>query len=397
VPVPIGCGRPIWVDDPTYCPDRHVSVVTADPTDDVDVLRSAVDLVMAPLATDRPLWSARILTGVTSHRAVLIVVVHHVLANGVAGLTLLAGLADGAPNRPDVDFPRPAPSSGQLRTAAFRAGLLSVGRLPAGLARLASGTAVLMPALRSGATACSLNQPTGPERRLAIVRCDLSVIRDRAHRDEATVNDVLLAAVTGALHTVLLRRGELLSELVVSVPFSSRSDADNLGHHSGVIPLRLPAAGPFDERLRATVAITRAAKRAGRGTSISLLGPAFRVLAALGLYERLITHQRHVHTVVSDLEGPTEPLTIAGHRICRIIPLSTTTGNLTVAVTALSYAGVLTVAVMADPSRCPDLSVLQDALAAEFRAVGQSPTVAATAGDRANDTGQGRGRSRLGP
>ena len=69
-------------------------------------------------------------------------------------------------------------------------------------------------------------------------------------------------------------RGERVDEFIVSVPFSSRRHA------------------------------SADAKRAPRGGTNVVLGPAFRLLAHLGVYERFINRQRRTHTFVTNLRGP---------------------------------------------------------------------------------------------
>jgi diacylglycerol O-acyltransferase len=192
------------------------------------------------------------------------------------------------------------------------------------------------------------------------VSADLSTIQVTARRYGATVNDVMLAAVSRALHLLLAERGEHVSDFVISVPFSSRKEAGHqqLGNQSGVIPLLIPATGPFSQRVTAISGITSRAKRSQRGASTAALAPAFRLLATIGLYQRFIDHQHLIHTFVSDLSGPSTPLSLFGCPISAVIPLSFGIGNVTVSFTVLSYAGNLTVTVNADPATCPDLGRL---------------------------------------
>jgi hypothetical protein len=78
-------------------------------------------------------------------------------------------------------------------------------------------------------------------------------------------------------------------------------------------------------------------------------------------------HQHRLHTLVSNVHGPDRPLTLDGAPVSAIIPLAIAeAGNLTVNVIALSYAGLLTVTISADPARVPDLPVLAAALQAEL-------------------------------
>jgi diacylglycerol O-acyltransferase / wax synthase len=363
--VPVGCGRPVWVDYPEFrIEDHFAAVLRAAPTDEEAVLSIAADLLTTRLPRDRPLWAARLVTGVGHHQAALLVVFHHVLADGVAGLTLLASLVDGVVATADFGFPRPAPSVAGLALDAVRDRFRSLVRLPAAATRLGAAFTELGPALRTRAVPCSLNRPTGPRRQFLIVRSDLSPILDLAHENAATVNDLLLSAITNALHRLLAERGEQLPTLVVSIPVSSRGQANvhELGNRSGVVPLLLPATGAFPARLAAIASITRAAKSHQRGASTAVLGPVFRLLAKLGLYQRFINHQRRIHTFVSNIKGPSAPLTLLGCPITDLVPLSVAPGNVTVSFTVLSYNRSLVITIAADPDTCPDLDHLHQEL-----------------------------------
>jgi diacylglycerol O-acyltransferase / wax synthase len=363
--VPNGCGRPVWVDYPEFRLEDHFAVVLrAAPTDEEAVLSIAADLLTTRLRRDRPLWATRLVTGVGDDQAALLVVFHHVLADGVAGLTLLGNLVDGVVATADSGFPRPAPTVTGLALDAVRDGFRSVLRLPAAATRLGAAFSELGPALRTRAIPCSLNRPTGPRRQFVIVRSDLNPLLDLAHENGVTVNDLLLSAITNALHRLLAERGEQVPALVVSIPVSSRAKADvhELGNRSGAIPLLLPAAGAFPTRLAAIASITRAAKSHQRGASTAVLGPVFRLLAKLGLYQRFINHQRRIHTFVSNIKGPQALLTLLGCPITDIVPLSVAPGNVTVSFTALSYHRSLVITIAADPDTCPDLDHLHQEL-----------------------------------
>jgi hypothetical protein len=106
----------------------------------------------------------------------------------------------------------------------------------------------------------------------------------------------------------------------------------------------------------------RAAKQYPRGASTAVLGPVFRLLARLGLYQYFIDHQPFVHTFVSDLRGPDVPLSLLGCRVLDVIPLSVATGNVTVSFIALSYDNRLVITMIFDPETCPDADRLGSAL-----------------------------------
>lgn len=369
VEVPWGCGRSVWVDDRDFAVDRHFSAISCPtPGGESAVLGVAAEMLGARLPRDRPLWAAKLVTD-TGGGAALILVFHHVLADGIGGLAVLAGLVDSAPEAHDHEFPVRMPSRAQLAVQAAKDRMRSAARLPAELGRLAGAASQLRPVFGRRLARSSLNRPTGPRRRFATVRVDLSQIHGAARAHEATVNDVVLSAVAAALHRLLRIRGERVDDFVVSVPFSARRQASarDLGNKSGVIPLHVSGVGDPGRRLESVAVASRAAKQAQRGASTALLGPFFRLLAAAGLFRWFIERQRLIHTFISNVRGPEIRLSFLGHPITGIIPLSSASGNVTVSFAVLSYAGSLTITLIADPETCPDLSNLRDALDEEVR------------------------------
>ena len=368
---PPGCGRPFWADDPAFDLRHHVRQVPCPaPGDQRALLDVAAAVIGEPLPRSRPLWSATFVTGLAGGGTGLVMVMNHVLADGIGGLAVLAELVDEGPGLPSagpaaVPFPAPTPGArtlaveawaGRARRLAHPAG--SIRTIGQGLAELGGAR----PPRRLPRT--SLNCPTGPRRRLDVITADLAAVRDLGHAHGGTVNDVILAAVTGALRALLASRGEQLEQVTVSVPVSARRRATGgqLGNEVGVMPVALPAAGALAGRIARIAAITRQRKTAAKGTSVTLLGPLFRLLARAGLLRRFVNHQRLVHTFATNLRGPAQPLTFAGAPLRAIIPIANTTGNVPVTFAALSYAGTVWLTVLSDPDQAPDIGTLTAAL-----------------------------------
>lgn len=365
VPTALGCGRPVWIDDADFHLEEHVrSIVCTAPGDEDALLAVAADVVGTRLPADRPLWRLTIVTGLDGGASALVVAFHHVLADGIGGLAVLANLVDDSVAPPVDGFPRPAPSARALARDAARARLVTLTELPASLRRVGAAIAQLRPAASAHLAPCSLNRPTGARRQFAVVRADLDDVRRTAHAHGATVNDVVLTAVATALHTLLLSRGEPVDRFVVSVPVSARREASatQLGNQVGVIPMDLPATGDPLSRLRAIADTTRAAKQTSRAASTAVLGPVFRLLARLGLFRWFINRQRMVHTFVTNLRGPDAELSFLDAPIRELLAIAVVTGNVSVSFAVLSYAGTLRVTVIADPEVCPDLPELRVAL-----------------------------------
>ena len=296
------------------------------------------------------------------------VVFHHVLADGIGGLAVLARLVDGIPVESDRFFPHPPPLTRDLFADALRSRARVVARLPATWGRLRDAAAELGGGGSPRAPRCSLNRPIGIRRALAVAHADLGAVQAAAHAQGGTVNDVVLTAVTGALRTLLADRGERVDRLVISMPVSARRRAAvaELGNRVGVIPVGVPTTGEPTRRLAAVVRITRRRKTAAPGSSAALLAPMFRTLAKAGVFGWFIDRQRRVNTFVSNVRGPEHRLAFLGAPVIDVIPVPMIAGNVTVAFAALSYAGRLVVTVVADPGRCPDLPTVAHALQREL-------------------------------
>jgi diacylglycerol O-acyltransferase / wax synthase len=358
-----GCGRPIWVDDASFDIHHHLHVrLCPSPGDEAALLACATEILGTRLPRERPPWSATFVTGVEPDRTALVIVFNHVLADGIGGLAVLAALVDGMPDPIDYGFPRPAPSRRAVAVEATSSRLRALRHWRRGLAIVRAAMAELKPNMRSVAPRTSLNRSTGSRRATGIVHGDLDTIRASAHAHGATVNDVVLAVVTGGLRELLLARGEQVDRFVVSIPISARRGATThqLGNAVGVLPVDLPALGPYDDRLTAIARITRERKQSDgeRGASAAVVGPFFRVLARLGVLRRFIDHQHLINTLVTNLRGPDAQLSFAGAAVTEVIPISIVTGNVTVAFAVLSYAGSLTITVNSDADLCPDLALL---------------------------------------
>jgi WS/DGAT/MGAT family acyltransferase len=383
---PPGCGRPVWIDDPEFTLSRHLAEAHPLAADE-RLLDAAARIACQRLPRDRPPWAAHWLPGGPDRPAALVFVAHHVLADGLGGLAVLAALADPAPGAttapgatpapgaippapPPAAFPQPPPRPSELFVDAWSERLGALAAAPRTLATAAVGLRELgLLGRRSGsggsdggprerlrAPSTAFNRPTGSRRRITALSVPLEGVVGAAHARRCTVNDVLLVAVAGALGTALRARGEAPGRFVVSVPISSRrrTEAGTLGNANGVVPVEVPADPDPAVRLARVAAQSQARRNAPRGASAGPLGVAFRALARAGAFQHFIDRQRLVNTFLSNMRGPAEPLFLAGHPITRIVPASMTPGNVGVCFTVLSYAGQLVVAVLCDPDVVPE-------------------------------------------
>ncbi|WP_282438687.1 wax ester/triacylglycerol synthase domain-containing protein [Actinoplanes sp. TBRC 11911] len=364
---PAGCGRPVWVDDPSFTVGRHIELLDRP---DEDLLAVAASLLCRPLDPQRPLWRAALVAGQDGHA--LVVVLHHVVADGLGGLAVLAALADESADAAALrDFPLPPPTARELASDAARARLRALRSLPGDLRRGVAGLRELgvgrvRPRM---AERLSLVAPTSRRRALTRVTVALEDVVTIAHRYGGTVNDVVLCAVTGAMLAVLRARGEHPGHLIVSVPVSGRTSASpgRLGNNTGVRPISVPAIADDAARLAAIVAATREQRLStARAVSAGPLSALFRILHRTGLFRMFIEHQRLVHTFETNVRGLRSALHLAGSRIGELVPMVATPGNAGVTFAALSYAGALTVCVITDPGIVPERQPLAAAVRRTF-------------------------------
>jgi diacylglycerol O-acyltransferase / wax synthase len=378
IKVPPGCGHPVWVDDADFHIDHHVRAVSCRPPgDEQALLDTALSVIMEPLSKEAPLWSIFLITELADGATAVVVVLHHVLADGLGGLNVLETLVDPGAPPAGVSFPRGGPTRASLARDAW------VTRAR-GIRGAARSWRLLRRAMFAGggfrpdrAVPCSLVQPTSSRVRMAVVKLERAPLAAAAHRNGATTNDAVLVAVGAALHQILLSRGESVDPIAITVPVSGRGSRPGPAVGNLVSPMlvEVPTSGAVRERLAQVEAAVHAHKAAATGPPpIAILGGLFRVVAKLGGYRFYMNHQRRFHTLVTHVRGPAEPLTLDGHPVSWSIPVAIgERGNMTVSFEVLSYAGMLTITVIVDPEHGPDLDDMTRRLQHELDSITASP------------------------
>ena len=380
-----GESTPAWEDDPHFDIAEHVHQSALDePGDELQLLERCAALMATPLDRDRPLWQIWLIDGLSGGRVALMEMLHHAMADGLAGVELATVLLDLSPSPArhcTSERWEPAPPPGRLAVAT--AGL---GRLGSGVRRLATPAwrglrhpSAIVPALsRYGpalaslasvavaTSACSLNVPVGSDRRAVTVRRSMDELRRAERHFGVTVNDLLLTAIAAGVHDLLSSRGEVMDGRFVHVlvPVGADHHGDHqLGNKVSAMVVRLPigALRPA-ERLRAVAGAERRCKEHHQALATDLVLTSLDawVPALLSAASPLVHHQPFVNLVVTNVPGPDGPLYVLGARMLEAVPLVPLAGNLSVGVAALSYAGQLTAGILADPVACPDVDVLAE-------------------------------------
>jgi diacylglycerol O-acyltransferase / wax synthase len=397
---PLGIGQPVWVDADDFDIADHVKLMVLPPPGDRAVLEHACErLQMQLLDRNRPLWELWFIGGLHDGNVAMVEKLHHALVDGVSGVEVAAALLDLEPVPPPDEgssdpvapwSPAPAPDARRLVTDALtdRFGTpVAIARSAFDAARVPllalRRTGAVLDAARSlvgpegRAPASSLNRATvGEHRRLVRVDVPLDDLRDVGHAFAVTLNDVVLAGVTGALRRLLESRGEPVDDgaLHALVPVSIRVDAEHLALGNRVSAMIAPLPVGEDAPLTRLLQVhhemaERKAHHQAEGNELLLETAELLPATVSALVARQVHHQPFVNVVVTNIPGPSCPLWFFGARMLEATPIVPLGGNLTIGIALLSYDGTLAVGLHADADAAPDLPVLADALAAEFAAL----------------------------
>jgi diacylglycerol O-acyltransferase / wax synthase len=388
----LGLGWPLWVDAPCFDLADHIRVhPLATPGDHAQLLRACAELARRRLDPSRPLWELWLLPGLPERQVGAFIKVHHVVADGPAGVAAFGALLDLTADAPTPVappwMPRAIPTTTELLGDNLCRRRQQLGRGWSGLAhprRTLRQARAAWPAWREvfteqRAPQTSLNHPVGADRRLAIIGGRLDLTKRIAHAHQAKVNDVVLAAVAGGLRQLLAGRGEPVQKLVLRamVPISLHHEQPGQarGNQPGWMMVPLPLGEPDPVRRLALIAAETAARtyKARPQTGSGIL----RFVAAQHAWYRQFPRQRSVSLVVTNVPGPPVPLYLAGARLRELYPVVPVMGNLTLVVAVLSYAGQLNLTAVADPDGCPDLEVFAQGVRSALEDLARSVLVPA--------------------
>ena len=411
VEVPLGLGRPYWIDDPHFDVEFHLrELALPAPGTDEQLGEQVARIHSRQLDRSRPLWEAYVITGLQGGRCAFYSKVHHAAIDGVSGTEILETLMDvdvvprEVPAQADPFVPRQMPSRislvgrGLRQLATDPVDLLTtiprslqyVDQLPGAAnfpgTRLLSGAAgvvgrALGAAPRAPADSRELRPPRTPlngaitaHRRFAFGSLPMSDVKLVKNHFSMTVNDVVMALTASALR-LWLEDHDALPEvpLVAAVPVSIRTEDQRgaQGNQVSVMLAELPTHVPDPEqRLRFMRTAMLDAKRAFEAVPASLLQDmsalvptALSGLAARALFRLATVPGLLFNLFVSNVPGPQLPLYIAGGRVEGIYPVSAVsdlTGGLNI--TLFSYDGSLDLGLIACREMVPDVWRLVDHL-----------------------------------
>jgi diacylglycerol O-acyltransferase len=390
---PLEAGRPLWVDDPAFNLTYHVRHTALPSPGSEDQLRRLTGRVFSQrLDRSKPLWELWLVQGLERNRFALLSKTHHALVDGVSGVDISTVLFDvkpvPEPAREQHEWiPNPEPSTAQL----LARGAADAASAPLRLAeRFAGAIQRPQPALQRVADAVEalgevawnfanpapevpLNVEIGTHRRFTWVRSELDTFKRIKNALGGTVNDVVLAVVTGALRRWLDRRGIKAEglELRALVPVSIRAEDEHGQLGNRIAAMRAPLPVYVEDPVRRLHIVREAME--GLKQSKQALGAEvisrfndFAPPTLLAQASRINFSTRLFNLIVTNVPGPQIPLYVLGRELEDVFPVAFLPRNHALAIAIMSYNGGIDFGLLADYDAMKDIEVIAEGLASSL-------------------------------
>ena len=393
-----------WINDTAFDIGQHVVRGALRPHAHEPPLhalkRHVAGLAATPLDPSRPLWQFELIEDLDGGRSAMICRIHHCIGDGIALMAVTLSIADGGK----------APPQRKAREATHDDGGDWLADAVIKPFTELTMKAIAMYGQGVGKSMAMLSQPgapvTGP---LEMARVGLQVISDvaalalmaddsptrlKGHATlgkrvawgeplpldqvkavgkvlDASINDVLLSCVAGAIGNYLRSKGDDPSgqQIRAMVPVNLRplADAYKLGNRFGLVPLVLPIgiANPVERLVQ-----VRAGMAELKGSYQPLL--AFGVLALSGLMVKPVQSAitgmfaKKATAVMTNVPGPKEAITFCGRTVEQVMFWVPQSGDIGMGVSILSYAGGVQFGLITDAKMCPDPEAIIERFAPEF-------------------------------
>jgi WS/DGAT/MGAT family acyltransferase len=403
VKVPLGLGRPYWVDDPDFDLDVHLDHVSLpNPAGWRQLRELAEDRFSTPLDLSRPLWAMTFVDGLEGIPELppgsfgVITRIHHAAADGMGSLDMASAIWDTTPTPRAVEPPVDEESErvpGAIPLVSRS--LWHLTRQPAAIARTAAGLlrggygmgkewlagGHHSPQLLFTAPRTRFNQPVQRRRTFGGVSIPLSGIAEiRKAVKGSTVNDVVLSICAGALRDYLRASDELPDESMIAMaPISLRSELESGENRVSAMLVKLATDEPDPLlRLKKVHRNTLDSKAYTEAVGASRLMDATEVVpyslaaAASRLYSGMQVARYHrppFNLVITNVPGPRMPLFLGGAKLFNLYGMAPVIDGLGLLVVVTSYRERLNLSVTASRNLLPNPDPLLGGIRSSYRAL----------------------------
>ena len=385
--------RPVWVDDAHFNIHYHVRhTALPRPGDERQLKRLAARIMAQHLDRSKPLWEIWIVEGLQGGNAfAMISKIHHCMVDGMSSVDLLNVLLQPSPNdeikeAPDW-IPRPAPTAVDLAAETLGRAVRLPSELAGGIeqavrdaqdprsdlrARLRALRDTFSTGIRS-VSSTPLNRPVGPHRRFDWLKMDLADIKAVKNALGGTVNDVVLATVSGAVRRFMERHRVNVDTLDfrVMAPVSVRTNDERgtLGNRvsAWMVPLPLSERDPRSAlaKISEFTGELKESKSALGAEVLSQVGE-WTPSTLLSLGSRMMLRALPFNLVVTNVPGPQLPLYMLGAQMLDNFGLIPLIDYLSLGIVLFSYNRQLCWGFTCDWDLLPELHDFVTDIAAAF-------------------------------
>ncbi len=394
--VPFGLAHPTWEDDPDFTVERHISVLALPaPGTDAQLRELSVKLFQEPLDRNKPLWEMHVINGLEGDRSAILSKVHHCMVDGVSGIELLLAVVDLQPEPappPEAEpwEPRTLPGTSAQLADAFWDNLATQREIAQEIQesifnprpRLKRAQDVAR-SLTNASPWMSRPAPRTPfttnltaDRQVAFTEMSFPEIREIRSSLGGTVNDVVLAILSGALRSYLDGRGYDVTgeEPRVAIPVNVRMEDEEgaLGNRISMMltPLPIGEADPAKrlEKVRERLDQLKQENQAGAMETFTRLG-SYAPAQWHAFAGSLPPVNTAVNMICTNVPGPMIPLYSVGHLLLSFYPLVPLSMDMGIGIGITSYNQRLFFGIMADPHAVPDIERVKDCIEESYLAL----------------------------
>jgi len=397
VSAPFGVGLPSWEYDPDFDLRRHVRQVQLSHGTDTELKNLAGKLFGSVMDRQHPLWDITVIHGLKGSRTGLIFRLHHCMADGIAGVGIMNVLLDANPEAPRLPrkklrfrVPPPPDPLSSLTTGFVDSYSDLVKRILSALADLLSMTeraaanggglapeefVSLFPEITAFTERLRFNVLYQGPQKFAWAEIPLADVKAIRHKCGTSVNDVILALVTGTIRRYCELHGDRvkgkLLRIMVPVNLRGNASASELGNRISLVPVTIPLdIRPPLKLLAAVHKRSEFLKRVHAAELVSLAGGLIGMFPTTvqGLAGPIMSRLpiTPFNLVCTNVPGPQFPLYLLGHKMLHCYPYVPVGGEMALNCAILSYNGTVYFGFSGDVHAAPDLRRLEQLLQESF-------------------------------
>jgi diacylglycerol O-acyltransferase len=386
---PLEAGRPLWADDVNFNLTYHIRhTALPDPGGEEELKKLAGRIFSQQLDRLKPLWELWLVQNLERDRFAILTKTHHAMVDGVSGVDIGTVLFDverkAEPLKLEDDWvPQPEPGTTELVARGIADAVaapiklaeraVDVVKNPETTARKAvealEGVGEIVSAFADPAPDVPLNEEIGPHRRYVWERSELATFKRIKDGLGGTVNDVVLAVITGALrewlHVRRIRTEGLELRALVPVSIRGQDERGDLGNRIALMrgPLPVYIEDPV-RRLRTISDAMAGLKRSKQALGAEVISRFndFAPPTILAQAARINFSTRLFNLIVTNVPGPQMPLYVLGKELEDVFPVAFLPQNHALAVAIMSYNGKVGFGLLADYDCMEDIEVVSNGL-----------------------------------